>query len=137
MPGRLSDTDVVSLRRAGREARSRPVSRKPLSRWARLSQDQSTSVRALAEGRLRREARLDPQARKWSTSAREGPAASFLDLGLHSAMIVPVRARGVTLGITTFFRDGEDPFDEDDLSLAEEFVGRGGPVPRQRPSLHP
>lgn len=40
-------------------------------------------------------------------------------------MIVPIRARGVTLGITTFFRRSrQDPFDEDDLALAEEFVGR-------------
>lgn len=126
MPGRLSDTDVVSLRRAGQQSvrAGIPETAVEVGDAARY-QATSPPVRALAEGRSWREARLDPLARKWSTSAREGPAASFLDLGLHSAMVVPVRARGITLGITTFFRrDREDPFDEDDLTLAEEFVGR-------------
>ncbi|GAA3243141.1 hypothetical protein GCM10020256_67620 [Streptomyces thermocoprophilus] len=40
-------------------------------------------------------------------------------------MIVPVRARGVTLGVTTFFRrHGQQPFDDEDLSLAEDLVAR-------------
>ena len=40
-------------------------------------------------------------------------------------MIVPIQARGVTLGITTFFRRSrQDPFEEEDLALAEEFVAR-------------
>ncbi|MEU2735939.1 SpoIIE family protein phosphatase [Streptomyces sp. NPDC007095] len=126
VPGRLSDTDVVSLRRAGQQSVRAGVPETAIEVGeAATYQTTSPPVRALAEGRSWCEARLDPLARKWSTSAREGPAASFLDLGLHSAMIVPVRARGVTLGITTFFRrEREDPFDEDDLSLAEEFVGR-------------
>lgn len=126
VPGRLSDTDVVSLRRAGQQSvrAGIPETAVEVGDAARY-QATSPPVRALAEGRSWREARLDPLARKWSTSAREGPAASFLDLGLHSAMVVPVRARGITLGITTFFRrDREDPFDEEDLTLAEEFVGR-------------
>ncbi|MCX4594237.1 SpoIIE family protein phosphatase [Streptomyces sp. NBC_01549] len=126
VPGRLSDTDVVSLRRAGQQSvrAGIPETAVEVGDAARY-QATSPPVRALAEGRSWREARLDPLARKWSTSAREGPAASFIDLGLHSAMVVPVRARGITLGITTFFRrDREDPFDEDDLTLAEEFVGR-------------
>ena len=126
VPGRLSDTDVVSLRRAGQQSvrAGIPETAVEVGDAARY-QATSPPVRALAEGRSWREARLDPLATKWSTSAREGPAASFLDLGLHSAMVVPVRARGITLGITTFFRrDREDPFDEDDLTLAEEFVGR-------------
>ncbi|MCX5088025.1 PAS domain-containing SpoIIE family protein phosphatase/ATP-binding protein [Streptomyces sp. NBC_00365] len=126
VPGRLSDTDVVSLRRAGQQSvrAGIPETAVEVGDAARY-QATSPPVRALAEGRSWREARLDPLAKKWSTSAREGPAASFLDLGLHSAMVVPVRARGITLGITTFFRrDREDPFDEEDLTLAEEFVGR-------------
>jgi PAS domain S-box-containing protein len=126
VPGRLSDTDVVSLRRAGQQSvrAGIPETAVEVGDAARY-QATSPPVRALAEGRSWREAQLDPLAKKWSTSAREGPAASFLDLGLHSAMVVPVRARGITLGITTFFRrDREDPFDEEDLTLAEEFVGR-------------
>jgi serine phosphatase RsbU (regulator of sigma subunit)/anti-sigma regulatory factor (Ser/Thr protein kinase) len=85
----------------------------------------SPPIRCLADGESWREERLDQLAQEWATGTPGGRAASFLDLGLHSVMIVPIRARGITLGITTFFRRGhQDPFDEDDLSLAEEYVGR-------------
>jgi serine phosphatase RsbU (regulator of sigma subunit)/anti-sigma regulatory factor (Ser/Thr protein kinase) len=40
-------------------------------------------------------------------------------------MIVPLRARGTTLGITTFFRgERHGHFDEEDLRLAEDLVAR-------------
>ncbi|MFE5486185.1 SpoIIE family protein phosphatase [Streptomyces sp. NPDC056527] len=43
----------------------------------------------------------------------------------HTAMVVPILARGVTLGVATFFRSRRDEaFDEDDLRLAEEIVAR-------------
>ncbi|MEU6882193.1 SpoIIE family protein phosphatase [Streptomyces sp. NPDC046712] len=43
----------------------------------------------------------------------------------HTAMVVPILARGVTLGVATFFRSRRDEaFDEDDLRLAEELVAR-------------
>ncbi|MFF8279767.1 SpoIIE family protein phosphatase [Streptomyces lateritius] len=43
----------------------------------------------------------------------------------HTAIIVPILARGVTLGVATFFRSRRDEaFDEDDLRLAEELVAR-------------
>ncbi|MFB8273007.1 SpoIIE family protein phosphatase [Streptomyces sp. NPDC055955] len=47
--------------------------------------------------------------------------------GLRSLITVPVRARGVVLGVANFWRSQEsDPFDEDDLSLAGELIGRTG-----------
>ncbi|MER7957177.1 SpoIIE family protein phosphatase [Streptomyces sp. NPDC096030] len=43
----------------------------------------------------------------------------------HTAIVVPILARGVTLGMATFFRARQDEaFDEDDLRLAEELVAR-------------
>jgi PAS domain S-box-containing protein len=43
----------------------------------------------------------------------------------HSAMVVPMRARGATLGIATFVRHRRpEPFQDDDLVLAEEIVAR-------------
>ncbi|MBT2442456.1 SpoIIE family protein phosphatase [Streptomyces sp. ISL-36] len=43
----------------------------------------------------------------------------------HTAMVVPILARGVTLGVATFLRSRRDEaFDEDDLRLAEELVAR-------------
>ncbi|WP_407555239.1 SpoIIE family protein phosphatase [Streptomyces sp. Pv4-95] len=56
-----------------------------------------------------------------------GRAARVRELGLRSLIAVPVRARGVVLGVANFWRyQDSDPFDEDDLSLAEELVGRAG-----------
>ncbi|MEU6986553.1 SpoIIE family protein phosphatase [Streptomyces sp. NPDC046324] len=43
----------------------------------------------------------------------------------HTAIVVPILARGVTLGVATFFRARQDEaFDEDDLRVAEELVAR-------------
>ncbi|MFJ7904530.1 SpoIIE family protein phosphatase [Streptomyces sp. NPDC096198] len=47
------------------------------------------------------------------------------DNGIHTVMIVPIQARGMTLGIGVFVRtDNPAPFEQDDLLLAEELVGR-------------
>ncbi|MGC0405059.1 PAS domain S-box-containing protein [Streptomyces sp. SAI-126] len=82
-------------------------------------------LRCLAEGTSWREERLDPLAAEWATGIPGGRQATFLELGLHSVMVVPIRARGVTLGVTTFFRRRrQEPFDEDDLNLAEDLVSR-------------
>jgi PAS domain S-box-containing protein len=47
-------------------------------------------------------------------------------LGTHSWILVPVKARGTTLGVVWFTRTRETPesFGEDDLSLAEDLVAR-------------
>jgi PAS domain S-box-containing protein len=85
----------------------------------------SPPIRSLTTGRSWRADRLDPPAKAWATDIPGGKGATFGDLGLHSAMIVPVRARGVTMGITSFYRRGrQEPFDADDLSLAEDLVSR-------------
>ncbi|WP_254407891.1 SpoIIE family protein phosphatase, partial [Streptomyces sp. AC495_CC817] len=85
----------------------------------------SPPVRALVDGRSWSEPRLDPMSAEWARAVAGGRAVPVESLGLHSVMIVPVRARGITLGITTFFRhDRLDPFDAVDLGLAEELVGR-------------
>ncbi|WP_354643670.1 SpoIIE family protein phosphatase [Kitasatospora camelliae] len=45
--------------------------------------------------------------------------------GVHSLIAVPLTARGVVLGIATFWRsERPEPFDEEDLSLAEELGAR-------------
>ncbi|MFF9815684.1 SpoIIE family protein phosphatase [Streptomyces sp. NPDC014006] len=85
----------------------------------------SAPVRCLATGRSWREERLDPAGRPWAADASGSREATFGELALHSAMVVPLRARGVTLGITTFYRRHRpESFDADDLSLAEDFVSR-------------
>ncbi len=50
---------------------------------------------------------------------------SFRRFGLRSLMLVPIRARGHALGVATFVRwQRPDPFERDDLLLAEEVVAR-------------
>ncbi|MEU3059190.1 SpoIIE family protein phosphatase [Streptomyces subrutilus] len=44
--------------------------------------------------------------------------------GIHSLIAAPLTARGVVLGVVNFWRSREQPFDEDELSLAEELVAR-------------
>ncbi|MEV3873860.1 SpoIIE family protein phosphatase [Streptomyces sp. NPDC049906] len=52
-------------------------------------------------------------------------ARAVVAAGLTSLIAVPLRARGVVLGATIFWRtDRRDAFDEEDRSLAEELVAR-------------
>ncbi|MEU4114845.1 SpoIIE family protein phosphatase [Kitasatospora sp. NPDC028055] len=45
--------------------------------------------------------------------------------GIHSLIAVPLRARGIVLGVVVLYRSGQSPpFEEDDLLLAEELVSR-------------
>jgi PAS domain S-box-containing protein len=85
----------------------------------------SPPIRCLTTGRSWREELVDPLAPEWGTDSLVDPGATFPDPGPHSVLVVPVRARGVTLGVTTFFRRRhQEPFDEDDLHLAEDLVSR-------------
>ncbi|MFJ9902335.1 SpoIIE family protein phosphatase [Streptomyces sp. NPDC101152] len=48
-----------------------------------------------------------------------------LAAGIHSLISVPLRARGTTLGVVSFYRSEKPaPFEDDDLSLAQELAGR-------------
>ncbi|MET8677943.1 SpoIIE family protein phosphatase [Streptomyces sp. NPDC004647] len=52
-------------------------------------------------------------------------AAKMRELGMHSALVAPLQARGITMGVVTLARwKNPEPFDEDDLLLVEELVGR-------------
>ncbi|MFE0462941.1 SpoIIE family protein phosphatase [Kitasatospora sp. NPDC058965] len=85
----------------------------------------SPLVSALVSGESRLERRLDPQAGEWAAHAPSGREVTFQELGLHSMMIVPIRARGIVLGVSTFFRyEPQEPFNESDLGLAEDLVAR-------------
>ncbi|WP_405586989.1 SpoIIE family protein phosphatase [Streptomyces sp. NBC_01190] len=50
-----------------------------------------------------------------------------LELGIASVMVLPLRARGVVLGLLVVARGKDrEPFDSDDLTLGMELVGRAG-----------
>lgn len=125
-PGPPDGTDPVPLRRAGQQSVNATVPEAVVDIGdVAAYRPGSPPIRCLTSGTSWREERLDPLAEEWATDIADGRRATFLELGLHSVMIVPIRARGVTLGITTFFRRRrQEPFDEDDLSLAEDLMSR-------------
>ncbi|WP_345034159.1 SpoIIE family protein phosphatase [Streptomyces sannanensis] len=52
-------------------------------------------------------------------------ARGILDQGIHSLIAVPLRARGVVLGMAGFWRaQASPPFNEEDVSFAEELTAR-------------
>lgn len=125
-PGPLGDSARVPLRRAGHRSRYEDLPRTAVDTGAVVTYlADSPPVRCLTTGRSWRQERLDPLALDWAVGTPGARESTFLELGLQSVMIVPIRARGVTLGVTTFFRRRrEDPFDTDDLHLAEDLVSR-------------
>ncbi|MFG1670062.1 SpoIIE family protein phosphatase [Streptomyces sp. Y7] len=52
-------------------------------------------------------------------------ARRLVRYGFHSMLTVPLRARGVIMGMASFWRaDRPDPFEHEDITLAEELVAR-------------
>ncbi|MGI5373160.1 SpoIIE family protein phosphatase [Streptomyces sp. CA-251387] len=85
--------------------------------------EQSAQARCLAE----RRAVLQPNlqvSKVWFTDDADR-AEKVLAMGVHSLMVVPLVARGVVLGVVCLWRvQRPEPFEEDDLTLAEEFAAR-------------
>lgn len=79
--------------------------------------------RALENGRAALVADLT-RTDAWSDQDRER-GRRLLAAGVHSLVTVPLRARGVVLGMANFWRSGDSPaFEEEDLSFAEEVAAR-------------
>ncbi|MEW2395300.1 SpoIIE family protein phosphatase [Streptomyces sp. NPDC046862] len=80
--------------------------------------------RALTTGRARLYTIDDVTRQLWAAGSPER-ARSIEIHGIHSLMAVPLRARGVTLGLSVLARHRtQEPFNEDDLLLAEELAAR-------------
>ncbi|RAG87556.1 histidine kinase [Streptacidiphilus pinicola] len=86
--------------------------------------DASPQARGLEAGRSELHQVRDPAIGAWLA---QDPARSAVcrTYGIHSWMVVPVIARGTTLGVVDFLRSRRpEPFQADDLALAEELVAR-------------
>jgi PAS domain S-box-containing protein len=84
----------------------------------------SPVARHLTGGILVNQGRMQRTLERWSEQDPERAAHTFQH-GFHSLMIVPMRARGTTLGIAVFGRHRRpEAFEDDDLVLAEEIVAR-------------
>ncbi|MEV4441931.1 SpoIIE family protein phosphatase [Streptomyces sp. NPDC049577] len=82
----------------------------------------SPPARALAAGRPVCLHLGEPGVREWAAGALPADLGGDPERGL---LLTPLRARDLTLGLVTFVRHGErEPFDHDDLLLAEEIAVR-------------
>ncbi|MFF3246947.1 SpoIIE family protein phosphatase [Streptomyces sp. NPDC002870] len=78
-------------------------------------------------GIRRGEAVLESDLAAYAGWQKQDPerARKLVEHGIHSMIAVPLRARGVILGVVLFWRSQKpEPFEEEDLSLAEELVAR-------------
>ncbi|HTU76050.1 MAG TPA: PAS domain-containing protein, partial [Trebonia sp.] len=84
----------------------------------------SPAARCLATGKAIVTAADDPAFLAW-VGNNQARAEAVRKYGIHSMLCVPIRARGVTLGVSLFLR-GRRPgsFGRDDVLLAEELTAR-------------
>ncbi|MEV7423831.1 SpoIIE family protein phosphatase [Streptomyces sp. NPDC091212] len=81
-------------------------------------------AKSLSSGKALLERVTEPGTMSWASQDPDR-AATIRAFGFHSTMAVPLRARGTTLGVATFSRHRRpDPFEQDDLLLAEEITAR-------------
>jgi serine phosphatase RsbU (regulator of sigma subunit)/anti-sigma regulatory factor (Ser/Thr protein kinase) len=86
--------------------------------------ESSPPARCLVTGRSSLHRTLDEAIENWQTGD-PGRAAKVRALGMHSIMVIPLCARGITLGVAVLVRHRRrESFDEDDLLLAEEIAAR-------------
>ncbi|MGW1886953.1 SpoIIE family protein phosphatase [Streptomyces sp. NPDC001970] len=116
---------LPAFRRAGLASIHQGV---PESAWVRgepvLVSPASPMADVLRTGRSRLEPILDTAPGSWID---QDPvrAQKIRENGMHSVMVVPIRARRALLGVALFIRTEDPvPFQEVDLLLAEEFVSR-------------
>ncbi|MFJ5774060.1 SpoIIE family protein phosphatase [Streptomyces sp. NPDC093094] len=85
--------------------------------WTHTYPAESEPARALASGR--------PLLHRVTESGGMESTDGVPVPDVHSALLLPLRARGDTLGLAQFFRHRSTaPFDEDDLLLAQEIADR-------------
>ncbi|CAL9322501.1 hypothetical protein SUDANB91_06506 [Streptomyces sp. SudanB91_2054] len=116
-PGSATPLSRVALSGVSEEAPLYPVGRQ--LRFVASS----PQGRSLNTGRPVLEPRLG-DAPGWRAQDLER-SAQVLEYGVHSLITVPLRAGTLVLGVVSFWRSVKpEPFDEDELALAEELVAR-------------
>ncbi|WP_037838132.1 sodium/proline symporter PutP [Streptomyces sp. NRRL S-337] len=122
-PGPVGMTPVI--RRAGQQSVREGCPEASLAVGETVRRAPSSPVtRCLLESRTLVERILDRSTSAWVTED-QSLGASIREFDFRSLMVVPVRARGVTLGVATFARSRRrGPFEDDDVRLAEELVSR-------------
>ncbi|MEU7432749.1 sodium/proline symporter PutP [Streptomyces sioyaensis] len=122
-PGPVGMTPVI--RRAGQQSVREGCPEASLAVGETVRRALSSPVtRCLLESRTLVERILDRSTSAWVTED-QSLGATIRKFGFRSLMVVPVRARGVTLGVATFARSRRRGlFEDDDVRLAEDLVSR-------------
>ncbi|WP_131787284.1 SpoIIE family protein phosphatase [Protofrankia symbiont of Coriaria ruscifolia] len=116
-------TDTSRIRRAGQQSVT-PGCPESIAETGDVVQPSFLAARCLIDGKSILEPVLDFATNPWITQDKLR-LAKIREFGLRSLMVVPIRTRGVIMGVATFVRQMRpDPFEEDDLLIAEEFVSR-------------
>ncbi|WP_432027680.1 SpoIIE family protein phosphatase [Streptomyces sp. 1222.5] len=114
---------VRQMRRTALRASRSGTPLQPVGEVIRFVMADTPSVAALRRGK----AVLVPtlhDAQDWRAQDPDG-ARRVLEYGIHSLITVPLRARGVVLGMVNFWRAADSPrFEEGDVAVAEELVAR-------------
>ncbi|GFE17882.1 hypothetical protein Sgleb_59290 [Streptomyces glebosus] len=125
LPEPVDAADLFTMRRAGQQSVREGCPEAVVAIGDAAAYPPSAPVvLSLIEGDSALFQTLDLTDAEW---AAEDPvrAAHLRELGFHSLMVVPLRARGAFLGAAAFARwQHTGPFQPDDLVLAEEFVAR-------------
>ncbi|WP_310716699.1 SpoIIE family protein phosphatase [Streptomyces lydicus] len=120
-PSRVTGTDIT-MRRTAVSGAPPDTGLYPVGELIRF--DLSTSLGA---GLTSGEPVLEPELAAFRGWHLQHPqrARKIVSCGIHSMIAVPLRARGAILGVVLFWRSqNPQPFEEEDLSLAEELVAR-------------
>ncbi|MFG3203834.1 SpoIIE family protein phosphatase [Streptomyces sp. NPDC048192] len=122
---KATDTSIPGFYRAGAASIHEDLRE---SLWARGTAvyvpTDSPFTAVLASGRSYFEPVLDTSPGTWLDNDPERSRV-IRQTGMHSLMIVPLQARGATLGIAVFVRSRNPvPFSRTDLALAEELSAR-------------
>ncbi|MGW0548240.1 SpoIIE family protein phosphatase [Streptomyces altiplanensis] len=96
---------------------------RPIGSVTGLAPDSPPATAGMRNGR----AILETDVATSETLRRRDPERieQLLAYGVHSLLSVPLHARGVVLGVANFWRSrNPEPFDEEDVTFAEELVAR-------------
>ncbi|MGC4947383.1 SpoIIE family protein phosphatase [Streptomyces sp. DT224] len=126
-PVRPAPPDVVRLRRAAMSAvrgLSRGVARFGVAGDYIDYQEEAAVPRCLATNQPVVEDLTDTERLSRAAPSPERVAA-YRELGLHSAVAVPIAVRGAPIGVLGLLRAGGSPvFSDDDVVVARELAGR-------------
>ncbi|MFJ4849236.1 MULTISPECIES: SpoIIE family protein phosphatase [unclassified Streptomyces] len=124
-PPRGRSLRATALRRAGLSSvrKGVPEAVARVGEPIRATED-SPYVCCMAEARSFLRSDFDVDEATW-LSGDPARDAKIREYGMSTAMWVPLRARGNVLGVVTFVRGGRpDPYERDDVLLAEELASR-------------